>query len=141
MKPTNSPTQDQPNPTKIRFIKVAFWPLFPTANNFSWVGIDFIQETDHKKPNPTKCSVNTQLSQVHRVHRKAARVGAFAKRRQTKPSHVLDQDTSQSFLEGQVPTSCTPGMVPAQTRSTNVREPGDSLVARSAKLSPPDINS
>ena len=33
MKPTNSPTQGQPNPSKIRF-KVAFEPLFPTANIF-----------------------------------------------------------------------------------------------------------
>ena len=41
MKPTNSPTQGQPNPRKIR-LKVAFGPLFPTANNFSWVGIDFM---------------------------------------------------------------------------------------------------
>ena len=41
---------------------MAFWhfgPLFPTANDFSWVGIDFIQETDHKKPNSTKFSANT----------------------------------------------------------------------------------
>ena len=34
-------------------------PLFPTANSFSWVGIDFIQDTDYKKPNPTKFSTNT----------------------------------------------------------------------------------
>ena len=33
---------------------MAFGPLFPKANNFSWVGIGFIQETDYKKPNPTK---------------------------------------------------------------------------------------
>ena len=33
MKLTNSPTQGQPNPRKIRF-KVAFGPLFPAANNF-----------------------------------------------------------------------------------------------------------
>ena len=55
MKPTNSPIQGQPNPRKNR-LKVAFGPLFPTANNFSWVGIGFIQETDYKKPNPTKFS-------------------------------------------------------------------------------------
>ena len=33
MKPTNSPTQGQPNPKKIR-LKVAFGPLFPTAKYF-----------------------------------------------------------------------------------------------------------
>ena len=41
MKPSNSPTQGQPNPTKIR-LKVTFGPLFPTANNCSWVGIGFV---------------------------------------------------------------------------------------------------
>ena len=51
-KPTNSPTQGQPNPRKVR-LKVAFGPLFPTATNFSWVGIGFIEETDYEKPNPT----------------------------------------------------------------------------------------
>ena len=40
-------------------LKVAFWPLFPTANNFSWVGIDFIQGTEYTTPNPTKFSANT----------------------------------------------------------------------------------
>ena len=59
VKPTNFPTQGHPNRRKIR-LKVAFGPpLFPTANSFSWVGIDFIQETDYKKPNPTKFSANT----------------------------------------------------------------------------------
>ena len=60
MKPTNFPTQGQPNPRKIR-LKVAFRPLFPTANTFSWVGICFIWETDCKKPNPTKFSANTPI--------------------------------------------------------------------------------
>ena len=41
MKPTNSPTQGQPNPRK-NSLKVAFGPLFPTANIFSWVGIGFM---------------------------------------------------------------------------------------------------
>ena len=41
MEPTNSPTQGQPNPTTIR-LKVAIGPLFPTANDFSWIGIGFI---------------------------------------------------------------------------------------------------
>ena len=36
MKPTNSPTQGQPNARKIR-LKKAIGPLFPIANNFSWV--------------------------------------------------------------------------------------------------------
>ena len=40
MKPTNCPTQGQPNPRK-NWLKVAIGPLFPTANNFSWVGICF----------------------------------------------------------------------------------------------------
>ena len=61
MKPTDSPIQGQPNPRKIR-LTVAFGPLFPTANIFSWVGIDFIQETDYKKLNPTKFSANTLLT-------------------------------------------------------------------------------
>ena len=65
MKPTNSPTQGQPNRRKIR-LKVAFGPLFPTLNNFSWVGIDFTKETERKKPNPTKYFANTyQLFRKH----------------------------------------------------------------------------
>ena len=43
MKPTNSPTQGQPNPRKIiNRLKVAIGAPFPTARNFSWVGICFI---------------------------------------------------------------------------------------------------
>ena len=38
MKPSNSPTQGQPNPRKIR-LKVAFGLLFPTANNFRGLGL------------------------------------------------------------------------------------------------------
>ena len=41
LKPTNYPTQGQPNPRKNRW-KVAFGPLFPTTMIFSWVGIGFI---------------------------------------------------------------------------------------------------
>ena len=41
LKPKNSPNQGQPNPRKIR-LKVAFGLRFPTANDFSWVGIGFI---------------------------------------------------------------------------------------------------
>ena len=57
--PNPRPTQ----PRKIRF-KVAFGPLFPTANIFWWVGIGFIYETDYKKPNPTKFSANTVMSRL-----------------------------------------------------------------------------
>ena len=63
MKPTNSPTQgQQPNPRKIR-LKAAFGPLFfsPTAKDFSWVKIGFMQQTDYKTPNPTNFSANTLL--------------------------------------------------------------------------------
>ena len=62
IKPTNTPTQGQPNPRKIR-LKVAFWaPLFSTANDFSWVvGSDFIWETDYEKPNPAKIFPNILL--------------------------------------------------------------------------------
>ena len=41
VKSTNPPTLGQPNPGTFR-LNVAFGPLFPTANNLSWVGIDFI---------------------------------------------------------------------------------------------------
>ena len=63
MKPSNSPTQSQPNPRKIR-LNVGFGPLFRTANNMLWVRISFIQETDYKKPNSTKFSANTLISTV-----------------------------------------------------------------------------
>ena len=36
--------------------------FFPTASIFSWVGIDFMQETDYKKPNLTKFSANILIS-------------------------------------------------------------------------------
>ena len=44
---------------------------FPTANNFSWVGTDFIQETGYDKPDPTIFSANPLLVQwlVNREHR------------------------------------------------------------------------
>ena len=41
VKPTNSQTQAQINARKASLI-VAVGPLFPTANAFSWVGIDFV---------------------------------------------------------------------------------------------------
>ena len=53
-------TDEHPNPRQSR-VKWHFGTLFPTANNFSWVGIDFILETDYKKPNPTKFSAKTLL--------------------------------------------------------------------------------
>ena len=69
-KPTNSPTQGQPNPRKNR-LKVAIGPLFPTANDFSWVEIEFISETDYKKPSPPTFSAYTLLSNTvkHCKHR------------------------------------------------------------------------
>ena len=71
-KPTKSPTQGQPNPSKTRF-EVAFGPLFPTANNFSLVGIDFIYETDYSKPKPTKLFKNTLFRK--KTHRKKKKAG------------------------------------------------------------------
>ena len=43
---------------------MTFGQLFPAANIFSWVGIDFMYETDYKTPNPTKLSENS-LSSAH----------------------------------------------------------------------------
>ena len=68
MKPSNSPTQGQSNPRKNR-LKVAFEPLFPTAYFFSWVGIDFIYETDCKKPN------SNQILRKHVVYERDWRSG------------------------------------------------------------------
>ena len=69
MKPTNSPTQGQPNPRKIR-VKAAFGPLFPTANNCRWVGIDFINREQTRTPTqpkflrkyPTTNTINTNTN-------------------------------------------------------------------------------
>ena len=41
MKPSNSPTQGQPYPRKVR-LKLAFGYCFPTGNSVSWVRIGFI---------------------------------------------------------------------------------------------------
>ena len=49
MKPTNSPTQRQPNPRNI-WLKVAFGPRFPTTNNFSWVGVGLCRKQTTKNP-------------------------------------------------------------------------------------------
>ena len=48
MKSTNPPTQGQPNPRKIR-LQVAFGPLFPTENIFSWVGVDFFIKIEKRQ--------------------------------------------------------------------------------------------
>ena len=56
MKPTRSPTQGQPNPRNIR-LKVVFGPLFPTANNFSWIGIGLYRKQTTRnltQPNPPR---------------------------------------------------------------------------------------
>ena len=59
MKPTNSPTQGQPNPRKIR-LKMAFGPLFATENIFSLVGIGF-RGNRLQEPNPTNFFANTVI--------------------------------------------------------------------------------
>ena len=59
MKPTNSRTQGQPNPRKIRLKNGICATFSHTANTFSWVGVDFVEETDCKKPNKNKFSANT----------------------------------------------------------------------------------
>ena len=51
MEPTNSPAQ-RPTQTQEKF-GFFYGPRFlTTANNFLWVGIDFMWETDYKDPNP-----------------------------------------------------------------------------------------
>ena len=61
MKPTNSPTQGQPNPRQI-WVKMATGPLF--FYFFSGLGLVFTQETD-KKPNPIQLSANTLVIRPH----------------------------------------------------------------------------
>ena len=51
LKSTNPPTQGQPNPRKIR-LQVAFGPLFPPANKFSWVSIVFFRGNIFKETQP-----------------------------------------------------------------------------------------
>ena len=51
MKPSNSPTQGQPNPRK-NSLNVAFGPLFPTANDFR--GLGFILSRKRTTRNPTQ---------------------------------------------------------------------------------------
>ena len=54
IKPTNSPTQGQPNPRKIRLI-VAFGPLFPTANIFfRGLGLVLYSKTKLKETWPNR---------------------------------------------------------------------------------------
>ena len=57
MKPTNSSTQGQPNPRKIRLRSGILAVVFPTID-ISWVRTGFILETDYKKLNPTILSAN-----------------------------------------------------------------------------------
>ena len=68
--PNPRPTQ----PKKKKWLKVAFWPLFPTANNFRrLVGIGFIypvlskKQTTSEKPDPAKLSANALLLFVHLI--------------------------------------------------------------------------
>ena len=61
MKPSNSPTQGQPNPRENR-LKLSFGPLFSHSQYFLSVGVDFIWKTDYKKPNPHIFSANTLFS-------------------------------------------------------------------------------
>ena len=64
-KPTNFRTQGQPNPRKFRLKSGILGHFFPQRFFFfffSWVGTDFIWETDCTKPNPTKFCANTLLA-------------------------------------------------------------------------------
>ena len=73
MESTNSPILGQPNPRKIRR-NVAFGPLFPTANNFSWIGIGFIQEVDYKKLTQSNSSQTPEFCKEH-IESKGTMVG------------------------------------------------------------------
>ena len=42
--------QPKANPTREILVKVAFGPLFPTANNFSWVGIGLCRKQTTRNP-------------------------------------------------------------------------------------------
>ena len=64
MKPTNSPTQVQPNPRKNR-LKVAFGPLLSTANIFSLVGIGLYRKQTTR--NPTQPTDRQSASQPDSV--------------------------------------------------------------------------
>ena len=70
MKPPNSPTQGQPNPRKIR-VKVAFGPRFPTADNFSWVGIDFMQVFRLRETQPNQILREYPIFSTNRESAKA----------------------------------------------------------------------
>ena len=68
MKNTIYETDELPNPRptqpKEKQVKGGIWATFsPRQNIFSWVGIDFMQEADYKKPDPTKLSANTLVLQ------------------------------------------------------------------------------
>ena len=57
MKPAKSPTQGQPNPRKIRFLKWHLGHFFQQQILFRGLGFCNVKETDYKKPNPTKFSL------------------------------------------------------------------------------------
>ena len=60
-----------PRPTLPNKNQVKKWHLghfVPQQIFFLWVGIGFIQETDHKKPNPTKLSANTLIKYRYMLH-------------------------------------------------------------------------
>ena len=60
MKPTNSPTQGQPNPRK-KQAKSGNWAIFPHSKVF-FVGWDWFYIGNRlQKPNPTKFSATTLM--------------------------------------------------------------------------------
>ena len=70
MKPTNSPTQGPTEPKKTE-VRSGIWAIFPTANSFSWVGIDFVigNRQRETQPNQNLCkhpSINVQTFTIFR---------------------------------------------------------------------------
>ena len=63
MKPSNPPTQGQPNPRKMRS-KVAFWATFSHffPQQIAFRGLGLVSCRKHKKPNPIKFSANTLMA-------------------------------------------------------------------------------
>ena len=60
-----NPRPTQPKKKTINWLKSGVWAtFFHMQNIFSWVGIDFIYETNYKKPNPPELSANTLTSQA-----------------------------------------------------------------------------
>ena len=58
-------SDELPNPRstqpKKNQVKSGSWATFSHSKIFSWVGIDFKEETDCKKLNPTELSANTLI--------------------------------------------------------------------------------